>query len=178
MTENAILSRSIEVGHLPPEGVDVEVSASPEQRTAIAAAYDLVDVKSVSATVQLRPEPRGGIVAGGRVVADIVQTCVVSLVPVEQHIDEVFTVRFVPAESAAALRANRQDEGDEADPPDMLTGTTVDVGALAEEHFVLAIDPYPRAPGAELPADMKPAQEAVDSPFAKLGELVGRRPKG
>ena len=30
----------------------------------------------------------------------------------------------------------------------------LDLGAIAVEHFLLAIDPYPRAPGAELPADV------------------------
>jgi len=42
-----------------------------------------------------------------------------------------------------------------------LTEPTIDLGAIAVEHFLLAVDPYPRAPGAELPADVgEPGAEA------------------
>ena len=38
------------------------------------------------------------------------------------------------------------------DSPETFSGETIDVGALAEEFFGLAIDPYPRSEGASLAA--------------------------
>ena len=65
---------------------------------------------------------------------------------------------------------------DAPDPPEVMDDTTVDVGALAEEMFVLAIDPYPRAPGAELPADGGDQPQSEDeSPFAVLREVMRTR---
>jgi len=62
----------------------------------------------------------------------------------------------------------------ELDPPDLLSGPTIDLGAIAVEHFLLAIDPYPRAPGAELPAEAAdPSPDSSDSPFAALARLRG-----
>jgi uncharacterized metal-binding protein YceD (DUF177 family) len=128
--------------------------------------------------VALRPGEPGAVEVEGRVVADIVQTCVVSLVEVEERIDEPFSVRFVPPGSPEAPRPGVEAvvRADEPDPPEILAGPTIDVGALAEEHFVLAIDPYPRAPGASLPAEATLPPERGDSPFAALAELARRPP--
>ena len=65
---------------------------------------------------------------------------------------------------------------DAPDPPETMQGTTVDLGALVEEMFVLAIDPYPRAPGAALPAEAvdEPDPEE-ESPFAVLRSVVRSR---
>ncbi len=157
MNDHAILSRPYDTAHLPATGVDMEFAASDEQRAALAAAYDLVAMDRLSASATLTPGAGGLVAVSGRVVADIVQSCVVSLEPVAQHIDETFAVDFAPAGRPAAkppLEAAREVaiDPEAPDPPEPMAGTSVDVGALVEEMFVLAIDPYPRAPGAELPA--------------------------
>jgi hypothetical protein len=58
-----------------------------------------------------------------------------------------------------------------------LTGPTLDLGPIVMEHFVLAIDPYPRAPGAELPDGGEGAADSPDSPFAVLARLK-EKPRG
>jgi len=170
--ESAILSRPVDVAHLPPEGVDIV--AGEREKTALATAYDLVAVQALSATAVLTPGPRGSVSVEGRVVADIMQTCVVSLVPVDQHIDEPFHLRFVrSADAPSVLRPGAEVviEPSVEDPPEILDGPTIDVGAIVEETFVLAIDPYPRAPSARLPGDvLEPA--VTDSPFAALAALA------
>ena len=60
----------------------------------------------------------------------------------------------------------------------------IDVGKAIAEHLALALDPYPRAPGAELSAlDLAPGgaegakeggdtdEEFVQSPFKELAKL-------
>ena len=172
MTATSILSRP--VGVVEPPSAPIEIVASEAERKALAAAYDLVAVKNLSATVDVSPAPGGGVLVEGHVVADIVQTCVVSLVPVEAHINETFEVRYVrDPGKLPKVGAEVVIDPTAPDPPELLTGPTVDVGEIAEEYFVLAIDPYPHAPGATLPANIvEDAEPTKDSPFAALARLA------
>lgn len=181
MNDHAVLSRPYDTAHLPSTGADVAIDASADQRAALAVAYDLVAVDGFSANATLLRGSGGMVTVEGRVVADIVQSCVVSLEPVAQHIDEGFSLSFVPAGSREAgppAGAGKEVaiDPEAPDPPEVMDGTTIDVGTLAEEMFVLAIDPYPRAPGAELPAELgEDSGSAEESPFAVLREVMRTR---
>ncbi len=75
-----------------------------------------------------------------------------------------------PEPLAAGAELHVDPEAD--DPPELLEGSSIDLGTLALEYFVLAIDPYPRAPGAELLAEAAdPPESESDSPFAALAAL-------
>ena len=182
MSRTSIFYRPVEVAQIPATGLDIAIVASEAERAAVARAYDLADVKALSAKATLWSDGNGGFTVAGRVVADIVQNCVVSLVPVDQHIDEPFSARFVTAHSPDAPkppkpRAEVVIHADLPEPPEILTGPAIELGALAEEYFVLAIDSYPRAPGAILPAEVgEPQDRGSDSPFAALAGLAARRP--
>jgi hypothetical protein len=170
-----ILSRPLDIAAIPPAGVTERIQATAAERSAIAAAHDLPAVKSLSADLAIGRDAGGAITVEGRVLADIVQTCVVSLVPIEQSIDEPIEDRFVVEGSAPAALARSRSEtviDPLSDVPDVVSGPTLDLGQLVLEHFVLAVDPYPRAPGAELPAEFAPDDDPVrESPFAALEAL-------
>jgi uncharacterized metal-binding protein YceD (DUF177 family) len=156
-------------------GIDLEVESSADERRALAAEYDLLGVHALKATATLTPTA-DGVAVGGRLTADIVQACVVTLDPVAQHIDEPFSVRFVrpgSPELEALMKPHAEIVVDPAaeDPPEVLEGPTLDLGAVVEEAFVLAIDPYPRAPGAVLPAESAGTGDDPASPFAVLARL-------
>ena len=172
MTDTRVLSRPVSATE--PPSMAIEIVANDTERTKLAAAYDLVAVNGLSATVALTPGSKGSVTVDGRVVADIVQTCVVSLVPVDQHIDETFSVRYVrEAEAPPKPGAEVVIDPDAPDPPEVLTGPAIDVGELAEEYFALAIDPYPRASGAVLPSEfVEDSSDERSSPFAALANLV------
>lgn len=181
MSEQAILSHPYDTAHLPAAGAAVAFEANAAQLTALADAYGLLSVERLAVTATLMPADAGAVAVDGRVTADIVQACVVSLEPVPQHIDEAFAVRFVPPDSREARTSPSPGkevavDPDAPDPPEVMQGTTIDPGALAEEMFVLAIDPYPRAPGAELSAAAgDEADAAEESPFAALRGVIGTR---
>ena len=180
MNDHSVLSHPYETAHLPPGGAELGIEASAGQRAALANAYDLLVVERLVATATLTPAAAGTVTVEGRVIADIVQACVVSLEPVVQHIDEPFSVRFAPAGSPGAQDPSAREiavDPEAPDPPEVMEGTEIDVGALAEEIFVLAIDPYPRAPGAVLPAEAgTPPESSEESPFAVLrGVLPARK---
>jgi uncharacterized metal-binding protein YceD (DUF177 family) len=175
MSESSVLSHVINTAE--PPAAPIEIVASARDRARLAELYEVVAVDALSASVAVTAGAAGGLVVEGRVVADIVQNCVVSLVPVEQHIDETFAVRFVRG-PAPAVKPGAEIVVDALlpDPPEYLDGPTLDVGALAEEYFALAIDPYPRAPGATLP-DAAPVDTTPEaSPFAALAALVKTPP--
>lgn len=157
------LSFLVDVERLPAKGMQVEIVADDGQREALAESYDLLSVEDFRAELVVAGWRRDGVRVSGRVRAHITQACVATLAPVDAAIDAGISALFVP--EGSALARNEVDggelvldaEGD--DPPEPFSGKRIDVGRIAEEFFVLAIDPYPRAPGAEL----EPAPKSGDT---------------
>lgn len=183
MTPDPILSRPITVGSLPSAGVEREIVATDAEREGLARAYGLREVRSLSADLTVTPGRDGIVAVVGHVRAEIVQSCVISLEPVEQSIDEEVSIRFAPEGSPAVPEpakpgAEVMIDPEAADPPEPLSGPVLDLGAVTVEYFVLAIDPYPRAPGAEMPAELvEPPKNESDSPFAALARLTDKPAK-
>jgi uncharacterized metal-binding protein YceD (DUF177 family) len=174
MKELPILSRPVEVAKIGSGETTVTMDASADERAALARALGLVDIAGLVAEIVLTRGRAGMIDVEGWVRADIVQSCVVSLEPVPQKIDEAILRRFAEGGSRLAKQAAevKVEVMEEEEPPDLLTGPVIDVGAIVVEHFVLAIDPYPRAPGAALPENLsEDAGGTGDSPFAVLGKI-------
>jgi uncharacterized metal-binding protein YceD (DUF177 family) len=183
MSDLVALSRPVDISRIAAAGIVERIEATEQERAALAASLGIVAIDKLAAEVTLVRDQRGLIRLDGRLTAEIVQNCVVSLVPVAQAIDEPISLRFAEEGSLAAqpppkpAAEIRVDPGEE-DPAEVLTGTTIDLGPIVVEHLVLAIDPYPRAPGATLPDN--PAEDLPgpgDSPFAVLAGLTRTRPK-
>src|SRR5690606_9865191 len=119
---------------------------------------------------------RSGVRVAGRVTADLQQACIVTLDPVAGQIDETFEALFVP-EGSRLAKPRLSSEGEMlldaegADAPETFTGDSIDVGELAEEFFVLGIDPYPRKGGAVLEPDADEPDASRPAAFDKLAEL-------
>jgi uncharacterized metal-binding protein YceD (DUF177 family) len=180
MRDLPVLSHPVETAKVGTGETTATIEATEREKADLAAALGLVDLSALSAEITLTRGKRGVILVDGRVRADIVQSCVVSLDPVPQQIDETISRRFVeegsrPGPAAPKAGAEVMVEPMEDDePPDLLTGPVIDVGAIVVEHFVLAIDPYPRARGAALPdSPVGDFGADADSPFAALAKLRG-----
>lgn len=158
------LSRIVRLDRVPTRGLTVDVTASEVERVALTKRFGLLDLPALKAEVTLQPGLGGAWTVTGWLRAEAVQACVVSLDPVAQSIDEIIDLRFAPGAKATA---------DDPDAPEPLNGDALDVGAIVADHLSLALDPFPRAPGATYepapqPADVKP------NPFAALAGLKGR----
>ena len=57
-----------------------------------------------------------------------------------------------------------------ADPPEAIVNGIIDLGRIATDALLLAIDPYPRKPGAVFETDIT-APDPEDHPFAALKAL-------
>ena len=61
------------------------------------------------------------------------------------------------------------------DGPETFTGDTIDAGALAEEFFGLAIDPYPRKTGVAVVSTDDDDIEPIESEFQKKLRLISKK---
>lgn len=180
MNDKPALSFPVIVQHVPQKGLTVTIKTDERERAALARDHDLEAVKSFSAEFLLTPWKKDGIKLRGKVDAVIVQSCVVTLEPLETTISEDVETIFVPENSRLArLPMNASGEllvdADGPDIPEVFEGDRIDVGQVAEEFFDLAIDPYPRKAGIEtietpLASDDTEEEEKPVSPFAKLSD--------
>ena len=149
---------------------EMRIEASETERKAIADALDLVSLDTLVADLTVRPFRGEGVRVSGTVEAALTQACVVTLEDVPAPVLEAFDVRLHPdASDPSSITVDPEAE----DPPEPLESETVDVGAIALEHFVLGIDPYPKAPDAVLEPNETQEEERA-SPFAALGALKNR----
>lgn len=158
------------VADIPETGLHLDLAASPEVSAGVAALAGLREVSGLSASFDLTRRGAGAHIVG-RVSAKVGQTCVVSLEPVENDIDEAIDLTFAPRPEGAGepAKADRRRPKTDAEPPEPLINGAVDLGAIATEFLILGIDPYPRKPGVQF----APVQAETDGPhpFAALAAL-------
>ncbi|MBJ3776492.1 YceD family protein [Acuticoccus mangrovi] len=162
----ARLARPISIRRLTKEE-HVAIEASEAERAALAEALDLLSLTSLTADLSVSPWRSEGVRVRGTVRGTVSQACVVTLEPVEGVVEEEIDVRLHP-DAGEATQVEVDPEA--ADPPEALESDVVDVGAIALEHFVLGLDPYPRVPGAAFEEEAE-AEEEEPSPFAALAAL-------
>jgi hypothetical protein len=175
------VSYRVNVARLPQKGMPVHIEANQAQRDALAAVHGLESVGSYAVDLTVANWKRNGVRVAGQVKADIVQNCVISLEPIDAAIDETFEALFLPQDSKLGRQGFEiggeivlDAEGDDA--PETFSGDYLDVGALSEEYFGLAIDPYPRKPGAAVAIGGDPDDDKPESDWkASLSRLAQRK---
>ncbi|SMF43411.1 Uncharacterized metal-binding protein YceD, DUF177 family [Tistlia consotensis] len=169
-------SRPFNLRELGERPVRREVEADAHERAALAERFGLIGLERLVGELTLRRLRGGSVVrVTGRLSAAATQRCVVTLGPVPAVLDEGFELDFQPAGGQDAAEVVLDAEVDEPEP---LEGDRLDLGELVAQQFALALDPYPRAPGAELvQRDWGASDEEEvpsDNPFAALASLKDR----
>ena len=165
-------SHPLAVAELPPEGVSLRLVPGEDERAALARHVDVLAVPSLVADLKAVPDGKGGVAIEGDLSATVRQTCVVSLEPFDNAVNEHIALRFLP-EGAGIAAA---DDADEGDPADVIKGGVIDLGALVAEFLALGVDPYPRRPGAMFAPPT--AENEAASPFAALAKLKPKARQG
>ncbi len=101
-------------------------------RAALAKPAGVDAVERLTASFDLTLRGRDGLHVGGRVSATVRQTCVVTLEPVVNEIDEAVDVDFAPARAAAAAPNDIDPEAATSDEPEPLVGNSVDLGVAGD----------------------------------------------
>lgn len=161
MTQPIDFSRPIAVQQLGAGENRMRIEATPSERESLARRFNLVGLESLNAQLRLRRIGGSRLVRlHGRLQADVVQTCVVSLQEVRSHVDETFEMLYGPPEDIMPDGVDVMVNIDEDDPPEPIRHGLIDTGEAVAEHLALALDPFPRAPGARL----DPALTMSDEP--------------
>jgi uncharacterized metal-binding protein YceD (DUF177 family) len=156
------LHRPFMIGQVPALGTDVLVEATPAECSALALRMGVPEVRDVRCRFHLNRLSNTIVSATGVLSARVVRTCVISAEDFEASVEESFSVRFVP------LGTEQDDPDPESDDEIPYENGLLDLGEAAAEQLGLGLDPYPRAPNAELP---EIEEEPEPHPFAALGRL-------
>ena len=166
------------VAQIPDTGLHRDIEADALARKAMAELSGLREVLSARASLDVTPKSNGRFQVVGHVSARIGQTCVVTLDPIENEIDEAIDLMFAPPEQIPALADLVDDdiesEAEIPDPPEPIINGMIDLGRLATDALLLGVDPYPRKPGAVFEPQVV-AADPEDHPFAALKALKGDR---
>ena len=164
MTPAPEFPRPVQVDRLRAGGESLALAASAAEREGVARRLGLDSLGQLEASVALQPIGGGVVVAEGRIAARVVQTCVVSLEPFEQALEVPFRLVFRPGSEADLAADQTLDPESEDEVP--YEGGRLDLGEAVVETLALAIDPWPRRPGAVL--DLPPSDAVPAGPFAAL----------
>ena len=138
-------SRRVELARLGALEARYPITADAGERAALARRFDLLTLDRLEAEIRLQRLGSSMVRLSGRLLADVVQACVVSLEPVASALEQEFTVLYGASEPGKSVIVDL--ETDEAEPFD---GDAIDIGEAVAQQLALALDPYPRAPGASL----------------------------
>jgi len=172
----------VTVVQIPDTGLHRDIEADQAAREAMAEVAGLREILSARASLDVTPERGGRVHVTGHVRARIGQTCVVTLDPIENEIDEPIDLIFAPPEQIPDL-SDLVDEAAESgteipDPPEPIINGVIDLGRLATDALFLAVDPYPRRPDAVFDPPVETA-DPMDHPFAALKALrLDAKPSG
>lgn len=158
-------SRPVDIDRLPADEAVFDIAAASSEREALARRFGLLRLDRLEAQIRLKRLAGGLLRLSATLSAAVVQSCVVTLEPVPSSVGDRFTLIYGPA-------GGTQGEvtlGGEEELVEPLPGGFLDIGEAAAQQLSLALDPYPRAPGAELAESPTQGGEKL-SPFAALAK--------
>jgi len=157
-------SRVFDLEELDESPRQIDLTADEEECTLLARRFDQKSIGRLSANlVLIWLEPGKVLSVSGKFSADVVQTCVLSLEPVDASLDEEINLVF---------SRDLEETADIVDPEDAepLEGDAIDLGELVAEELSLALDPYPRRPDIDPGAiDLGPGASLLTEEEAEKG---------
>lgn len=171
MTAPPEFSRFESLDKLGRSSKPVRIEATVEECAALARRFRLLALDRLAAEYVLVKEGQG-VIANGRIEADLTQSCVASGAPVPEQLDEPFAIRF---EREPGEHAPDEEIELSADDCDIIffSGDRIDMGEAVAETLSLSMNPYPRAAEADrLLRKAGVISEEEAGPFAKLRQLT------
>ena len=164
---------------IPGHGLRVDRTASEEECALLAAALEVPACERLEVRYEIEPLPQGRYLAKGQSTAVLEQRCVVTLAPVAARIEEPFEIEFWPTEQLAGSSPKAPERNVLAlDDPEPIENHRVAIGRVVFELVAAALDPYPRASGAEFDwVESRPESGGPEqgSPFAALAKWKADR---
>lgn len=161
----SVLSETLRINEIGA-GVTRRIQPDEALRRQIARSLDLISLDTFDAELHVAPVREGWLLSG-RLQAEAVQACGITLDPLPVTIDERFSVNLVEGAPVATGEGEVEVSIDD-DAPDVIENGKIDLGQYAIEQLVLSLDPFPRKPGAEF---VQPPEPVEISPFAVLKQF-------
>ena len=169
-------SRPFSIETLGEDEAVERIEASEAERNAVARRLSLVSVDRLAAVLRVgRSAGQGEISVAGHFEAEVTQTCVVSLQPLDRRLSEDFSALYAltPADGGDAGPVDVDAAAD--DPPETLGPGGLDLGEAVVQQLAIALDPYPRGDDATLDSlewvGKDGGEAARPSPFEGLKSL-------
>ena len=176
--DRAVLSRTVRVDDIRG-GASGEIAVTKAEMDAIAGMLDLVALEGLTFNYRLDHGGGGRVHLTGRLHANVTQTCVVSLDPVEANLDVPVEVEFWPVSLIDELERSTEEPGNPGllDWPEAVVDGRIDLGPVIYETLATALEPYPKREGVSFDWSQGPSEEtgsAKSGPFAALAALKRR----
>lgn len=156
----------VNLGEVSSFGKRFQLKTNQQERERIAQRLNVVAVRECKGEVNIRTT-KTVIDISGSLRAELTRECVSSLEEMDEAVSDSFELQFFRTEKA--IEAIEDEE--EAEFAELHEGDTFDLGELLVQQLSLAMDPFPRKPGAtSLAAEFGSDEEA--SPFAGLHEAL------
>jgi uncharacterized metal-binding protein YceD (DUF177 family) len=166
-------SRVVRLDTIGEQPRTMEIAAGEGERTALAGRFGLLGLARLEAALTLRR--RGDEVAvHGRLAAAVTQACVATAEPIAADVEAPFDILFRPQPDPAAAEEEVELSESEMDVV-FHDGAGIDLGEAVAETLALALDPYPRAQGAD--EALKAAGVKSEAEAGPFGALAGLRDK-
>lgn len=173
-------SRPIRADQVGREPKRRRIEANVAERARLAERLGLAELNRLVADVELRRRGGGRIELAGELEAELVQLCVVTLEPVPASIRESFATAFMELPEGVEEAAESVISLDQTEPPEPIRDGSLDLGEAVVQQLAVAIDPYPRAPGAVADWPGKESEGQAESagrrPFAGL-KMTPKQPR-
>ena len=158
-------SRPLAAESVGTQPVERRIEAGPDERAALAGRFGLLALDRLEAILTLWRDKGDVIRLEGHFLADVVQSCVVSLAPVPAHLEADFETSY---SASAVMDAEEDLDPLGEDGPEPIAAGEIDLGEAVAQQLAVTLDPYPRAPGATLAST---GEAEAQSPFAALAAL-------
>jgi uncharacterized metal-binding protein YceD (DUF177 family) len=164
-------SHVFNLARLGRAGDSVTLTARGDELRQIAAWAEVRAVDAFAATIDLQKLSPTRYSYRATLRADIVQDCVVTLEPLRSHIERDIHRELYLSETGRPLADSEVVvDPDDEDVVEEIASLHYDLAKPVLEELILAIDPYPRAPGVAFAAPSEPDAKP-ESPFAVLKNL-------
>ena len=151
----------------------VRLEANAVECAALAVRFELVSVESLVGDLIIERIKGSEIIrVRGRMSAEIQQFCVISGETVRGNLVESVDERFSSSdETGIEIEIAFEEEN----PPEPIMEGKIDLAEIIAQYLAVAIDPYPRAPGAKIPQQYQDEEgdmlETRKNPFEVLSSL-------
>lgn len=145
------------------------ITATDQERDVLCKRLGVLAIDSfqVSYTAKWRQSLSIDHDVQGHIIADVTQACIMTGQPIMVHVDEIFAFRVAHPDQEAVL----EEELDAFEDIEFSDTGDIDLGEIATQYLILALDPYIKAPGVSEEDHGMMVQEKSDNPFSVLSQL-------